>query len=374
MGCASAKPVQATPEQKEEMCRFACKSMCTVCVEQVINVDIVEKKSADFKIEAPGKEVQKAKDFVVTLRKEAAAGRARAEGGGEAKPEEAKAEGEEGPAAEGPAAEAEGPAAEAEAKPKGMMAKARAEAEAMAAKAEGMADKAAGAASAAAGKAEAIVLEGLADSLQARIDALEKDFSVVAQDVVSAKAKEIFDIYIKLITETVFPSATTLVRGADGTKYEAVAPGTIASAFNEASAKKLEEAMLPAVQEETAKHKVVASWDASIEKFNSVNENMPERLSAQLKQEPIQLDIKLYIVQEIIKKLTVLMGKVEDEVRKVPKGRAKRFPRTFERCFSGQALTEDEWKYFESEIFQENQLGFKEAEFKEAPKAAMESE
>jgi len=49
-----------------------------------------------------------------------------------------------------------------------------------------------------------------------------------------------------------------------------------------------------------------------------------------------------------VKKLGVLMGKREDEVRKAPLNMAKRLPRTFEKCFSGERLTEDEFKDFEA--------------------------
>ena len=53
------------------MCIEACKNMMVVCVEHVINVEVIQNKSKDIQIEAPGQQVKQIKEFVLSLHKAA---------------------------------------------------------------------------------------------------------------------------------------------------------------------------------------------------------------------------------------------------------------------------------------------------------------
>jgi len=321
------------------MCVTACRLMMVACLEHVINVEVIQNKSQDILIEAPGDQVKELKSLSKTCRDTAADAKAKfEESKGEVK-ESAEAVGEKAAAAVGGALGSLGMGA--------AMAAANA--------AKSVAEAAGGAAAAVTGATGSAIAAGftlVADGLDGAIAPVEKDFSQVAQQLVESKKTEIFTIYNKVITECIFENATNLIRGKapyGAAEYAATNPGSVATGFNGACADKLAAELLPQVGEFVKTSQAVKAWSSAIDQYNAANAQLGSNENTKsLQQKPIELDIEAYIVKATIGRLKDMMAKHEALCRKEPKDKVKQRMQTFETCFSGDDITIHAYQEFET--------------------------
>jgi len=196
-----------------------------------------------------------------------------------------------------------------------------------------VADKAIDVGAAGAGAAINGALCLLADGMDKAVDAIQKPFTEVGRDIIKAKEKEVTDIFIAYINGWDFPNAFNLVRGGQA--------DAISVALTVAMVQPLAKQLLPIVQAEIDKHAVTKAWDVAIEQTNSMIKTMQEKVPDMMDKygpKPIELDINIYIVTEVIQQLAVIMGTKEAEVRKDPAGKSRK-PKLFEACFSTIELT-----------------------------------
>eukprot|EP00929_Paragymnodinium_shiwhaense_P033968 TRINITY_DN18545_c0_g1_i1.p1 TRINITY_DN18545_c0_g1~~TRINITY_DN18545_c0_g1_i1.p1 ORF type:complete len:346 (-),score=140.27 TRINITY_DN18545_c0_g1_i1:186-1223(-) len=333
MGCGASVPAPATKEQKEKMCGIACKLMMVACVEHVINTEIIANKSKDICIDPPPEAQQ-----LQAISKECRSAAAEAKG----KMAEAGADMKSG--ADGAGVAVAGAAA-------GMFGMGAAAALGSAASAvAGAAAAAGGMAAAGAGAAIEVGFTLVADGLDTAIGPVEKDFNEVAQQLVENKKADILKVYNETIHGAVFSSALTLVRGQapHGPKeYEAAPTNAVTNGFSQASADKLATALSGAAVGDFVKEsKAVKAWKSAIEKYNAANEKLGE-INATLKGKPIELDIEVYIVKQVIEKLTTMMAAQEALIRKAPAGKSKQRAQTFELCYSGEEINIKHYQEFE---------------------------
>lgn len=306
MGCGASVVPAATEEQKKEMMTFALKEMMIDIGTTAIT------KGAEVKVKAPLDHVGKIREFVKKTR----------EAGTKAKESMSSAGGAEDKAKE-------------VAKSGGMMAGVAA----MGAGAAKALDKGLAAAGGAAGEVAEKALNACADGMQAGIDKLDEEFAAVGKEVTEKKKDDIIEAYKGAINDKTIEQPQVLVRGANphGPKEAGECAKDAASAYitNEAKSElveKLGKACGDAVKESAA----CKGWKAVIDNYNKANEELGkvEALKS-FKQDPIELDIEKYIVEQIILGYKSLMATKELANRANPKSVAvPKNPTTFEICWN----------------------------------------
>jgi len=326
MGCGASVKT-ASEEQKDEMAVFACKKMMQLCANYVINEEVIKNKSKDVTIPAPQQQLSEFKNFGEALGQAAAKVKANVKDSGSGVADQAKA-------GAGAAAASIGGAVG------GFLNKAA-----------DAAGKAVDVATDAMGSAAEKVLGASADTISDALSKFDSEFSKVAQEVVEGNEDAIMKAYQKVINECQFVKPFALCRGDPGAAYENCQSDRVSKAFSDASTKLLEVALLEAVQEKLSTSNVVKLWDKSISAYNDANEKMGENdITKEFQaKEPIKLDIKAYIVQQIILKLGALMGKEEAAVRKNPSLKAEN-QKTFCRIFSGATITKADYEEAKEEM------------------------
>eukprot|EP00927_Polykrikos_kofoidii_P021889 TRINITY_DN20598_c0_g2_i1.p1 TRINITY_DN20598_c0_g2~~TRINITY_DN20598_c0_g2_i1.p1 ORF type:complete len:376 (-),score=80.58 TRINITY_DN20598_c0_g2_i1:76-1062(-) len=217
--------------------------------------------------------------------------------------------------------------------------------------------------SGAAGTTAAEVLTTFADGVQQTIDSLDKSFSTVGQELAGKKYEAIIEVYQKAIAESEMmkssskagdTSKRSLVRGEPpfGPEQYAACPlDRITTTFNAASAKSLEEQLSPAVRDEIANSAVVSTFNSTKENYTKANDFLGKsEVLKKFQGEPIEVDIKEYIVAQVIEKIGNVMAKREAEVRKQPASKVTLLPDTFAICFSGGKLTNAVYKRYKQEL------------------------
>lgn len=293
MGCgASVGPQPLGQEDLNILCILAAKEMGLLCMKAVIETD----KISSLSITAPG--------VVSDMRQDAKKIR-------------------------DDAANAEDKLKEAASGVGGMLGSAMA----------GAAQLAAGGVGAAIGK----ILNGLASAIDAAVDKVDDSFKSVAQDIVSAKKNEFLDTFQKHIAGLVSSNALSLCRGESpwhGAAYEATKPDACSNALIVASAESLKEVLGPQVDDALDNHKATKAWADVIGKINEAIDKIGQYPKLEsMKPQKIELNIKDYIITQIIAKVGQLMGQEEAALRLDSVGKSQALPETFPAVFSKRELT-----------------------------------
>lgn len=315
MGCgASVK--QVTDEQKDAMSIDACKRMMSVCANHV-----VRNTPKDVTVPAPADQVKSIKDNEAALRNASLTVKGDMQDGAKAGADAAK----------------------------GMAAGLGGAVGGMLSKAADVAGQAANAVAGAGGDVAAKVFSDAADGLKNALEKVDAEFGKVGDIVVVKNADKIMEVYQKVIDECIFNKAFELCRGEapfGQAEYDACASDRVTKCFNGASASLLEAPLLAAVQDNLSSSSLVESWDSTIGKFNAANAELGKNeLTKQFQTTPIELDIKKYIVQQIIISLGELMGKQEAAHRKNPAAVASD-DETFCIIFSGATVMPTHYSAF----------------------------
>lgn len=216
----------------------------------------------------------------------------------------------------------------------------------------GLAAKAADVVGGVVGAGSNLVLGGMADAIDAAINKLDGEFSGVATELLEKKKDQVIAAYHKVTSGwQITANAVELCRGKepwDEAAYNNCPTDSIAKNFMAASSKLIYDAMLPEVQEEINKSKVVKAWDATIESINAANEKVNELLGAEKKVDVVKLDINVYIVEQLVEQIGVLMGEQEAAVRKAPEGKAATCQATFVAIFSPMTVTKKVYVDFDA--------------------------
>jgi len=316
MGCGASAPKPASLTQQEEMCKWSAKAMVIVCLQYVLNEKI---KKGVVPIQAPGSDMDGLRKMVTDLR-EAAKGLGESVGGAG----DAVAEGAEKVGGAG-----------------GMLG-------GMIAGAVGAASKAV---AGAVGGAGGSVLNGLAGTIEGQVAKVDAEFAKIAGTVAEANTPEIVAVYQEVLNTADFQKCLELCRGAEPfgqAEYDACEKDKITKAFMKAAGDKIAGPLITAVDAEIDKSTLVSTWEATINNVNDANKKMTELLKVENK-EAIKLDIKEYIVAEIIKKIAEEMNTYEADIRVKPDD--TRPPQaagtaTFNVCLSGKAIMAEDYKAF----------------------------
>jgi len=306
MGCGASVVPPATDEQKVEMMQFALKEMMLAIGTHAIT------NGKDVKVPAPLDQVGKIRAFVESTRAAAKDAKAKGDSAGD------------GAAADLVAAKAGALG--------GMMG-------GMMGKVAAAADSAMDVVGDAAGSAAEAALNAVADAVEKAIQSLDDAFAKVGVEVAGAKIDDIIAVYKGIINEKKVDSPQTLVRGASPhSQVEADAcPKDAASNYITDKAKgDLVDKMLPVTKDVVQNSTACKSWKQVIDSYNAANEKIGSLgdVGAKLKQDPIDLDIERYIVEQIVVGYHGLMVTKEASVRADPATAAvPEHTTTFARCW-----------------------------------------
>lgn len=194
-----------------------------------------------------------------------------------------------------------------------------------------------------AGAAIGAVLNTAANAIDAAVDKVDESFESVARDVVSSKKEEFLQTFQKHIEGLVSSNALSLCRGErpwDGAAYEATKPNACSNALIVASAESLKELLLPQVDDALESHKATKAWSELIGKVNSAIDKIGQYPKLEsMKPRKIELNIKDYIITQIIAEVGQLMGQEEATLRSDSMGKSQTLPATFPAVFSKRTLT-----------------------------------
>jgi len=306
MGCGASVVPPATDEQKEEMMQFALKEMMLAIGTHAIT------NGKDVKVPAPLDQVGKIRAFVESTRAAAKDAKAKGDSAGD------------GAAADLVAAKAGALG--------GMMG-------GMMGKVAAAADSAMDVVGDAAGSAAESALNAVADAVEKAIQSLDDAFAKVGVEVAGAKIDDIIAVYKGIINEKKVDSPQSFVRGVSPhSQAEADAcPKDAASTYITDKAKgDLVDKMLPVTKEVVQNSTACKSWKQVIDSYNAANEKLGSlgEVGAKLKQDPIDLDIERYIVEQIVVGYHGLMVTKEASVRANPATAAvPEKATTFARCW-----------------------------------------
>jgi hypothetical protein len=204
-------------------------------------------------------------------------------------------------------------------------------------------------------------LNAMGQGVQSTIDSLDASFSRVARDLAASKSKEILKVYEITLAECNLTSNSSsatgyraLVRGETPfgeEEYKKCPSDKITQEFNKISATSLKVALEPAVGDAISKSTAVSAFDKAKDQYTAANEYLASiDFLKQFKGEPIQIDLKEYVVQQVIQKMGSVMAVREGEIRKEPSGKVSKFPETFPICFSGMQMTNANYTTYKEEL------------------------
>lgn len=233
-----------------------------------------------------------------------------------------------------------------------------------------------GAATAAAGAAAGVAKAGAAGAATAAaagldklVDGLEKPFNTVAQDVVSKKEQELYNICVAYINGYKFLTPTALARGGaiDGSdfkkSYENYNGDAISKSLADNAGAALCDKLFPEVTAAIKGHLVTTGWDkaqkAYTTAYNAICSVMKAEDLAKVGIVPVQCEVNRYVTVQIWASLAKLMAAEELSIRKMsePDKRKKditvpKKPVSFALVFSDQPIMASHYNFWKEETEQ----------------------
>lgn len=222
----------------------------------------------------------------------------------------------------------------------------------------GMLNKVADVAGQVTSAAAAVGMEAMAQGLDGLGADLERPFQTVAQDVVTKKKDELYNIFVAYINGFVFTDPVKICRGDapwNAENYNKVAGDTISRTLCSLAQKDLCDKIKPVVQVAIQDHAVTSTWNGAMGKFNQVYDAIvssgvvkaEDLTNAGVKK--VDCDLVQYITTEIFKALAEIMAKEEAATRKDPAGKditEPKKPQSFAKIFSTEPLYETDFTFW----------------------------
>merc|ERR1712032_1707123 len=150
-----------------------------------------------------------------------------------------------------------------------------------------------------------------ADSMDDTISQLDVLFTDVCRGILASKREDASQICSSRIENLRVKVPLPLVRGIypyGPQQYKACKSSAVTDDFMRSSAADLSAALLPIAEEFIVHHSVTATWADLLEKYNAANAKLVESdVSKALVQDPIELDLSRYIVEQTVQQLGELM-------------------------------------------------------------------